>query len=276
MREGDTKARALWRRTLRRTRVYRSRMARTLTRRTLSDPLIYMHVPKCGGTSLSEALYGLVPLDREIAVLDTPSIRRAMALKAGAKPAAFHDEGEHAAHLAAFREELLLMHLSHGAALVHGHVLFSEAADRAFGATYRYVTILRDPLARTLSNYAMARRNGIFAGDFDAFLASAMGRRMAQHALRYFGGAATVAPSEEDAIFARAKANMARFSVIGFIEAADAFADRFADAFGARPRLGHRNRAETTAVEPTRAQRARLEALCAPDIALGDYARGLF
>lgn len=266
-----------WERTLRRTRIYRGRMSRMVTRRALSAPCVYMHVPKCGGTSLSEALYALVPLDRKIGILDSVSIRRALALHhAGVdEPARFHDEGEEAATIAAFREQLLLAHLCHGCALVHGHFLFSERAFARFGPTHRFVSILRDPVTRTLSNYAMARRNGVFAGDFDAFLASAMGRRMAQHTLRYFAGVATVAPGEEAALVARARANMRRFSAIGFIEDIGPFADRFADIFGVRPAIPHYNRGDTARLDLTPQQLSRLTHLCEPDIALTEYAKTL-
>ena len=261
----------------RRVRVYRGRVARMAPGTGLRHRCAFMHVPKCGGTSLSEALYALVPLHKEIGVLDSPSIRRAMALReAGVDDrVTFHDEGAHADKVARFRETLLLMHMAHGATLVHGHFLFSERAYERFGDDYRYVTILREPIARTVSNYRMAHENGVFPGTLDEFLDSEMGRRMAQHGLRYFAGQATVAEGTESALLERAKANMARFSVIGFLEELPAFTSAFGDTFGVRPSVGHSNRGAGERPKVTDAQMRCLEELCAPDIELNRHARTL-
>ena len=265
-------------RAMRRSRIYRSRLARMATGRSLAAPCAFMHVPKCGGTSLSEALYGLVPLQQKIGIIDTPSLRRALAIRNEGvdDPVLYHDEGEHAAATAALREMVLLMHMAHDCRLVHGHFLFSEPAFGAFGSTYRYVTILREPVARTVSNYHQAVRGRAFAGDFDAFLESRMAQRMALHVLRYFAGVADIAPGGEAGLIETAKANMRRFAVLGFIEDLPGFIDRFEGVFGARPDVAHYNRTEREeAVALTAAQRARLEALCAPDLALTEFARGL-
>lgn len=263
-------------RALRRSRIYRSRLARTAAGRGLAAPCVFMHVPKCGGTSLSEALYALVPLHQKIGIVDTPTLRRALAIRyAGVDDRVlYHDEGEHAAVAADLRELVLLMHLAHDCRLVHGHFLFSERAFAHFGATYKYVSILREPIARTVSNYHQAVRGGAFVGDFDAFLESPMSRRMALHVLRYFSGVADVAPDQEAALIEVAKANMRRFAILGFIENLDGFIARFAEVFGARPHVAHYNRTEREeAVALTASQRTRLEAMCGPDIELTDYAR---
>lgn len=264
-------------RTRRRGRVYGGRMGRMLSGRDLSAPCVFMHVPKCGGTSVSEALYATVPLHRKIGIIDAPSIRRALAIHHEDRDdlVTFHDEGPRADVISEFREQLLLMHMAHGARLIHGHFLFSERAYAHFGTQYKFVTILRDPVARTVSNYRMAVRRGVCPEGLDAFLETDMGRRMAQHTLRYFSGRATIAPGGEEAAREVALANMARFSVIGHIERLDAFVEMFRAVFGATPRVGHFNRAEGGEPDLTPAQRARLLELCAIDIELTDRSRHL-
>jgi len=260
---------------LRRSRVYRGRVARMVIQAKLKHPCVFMHVPKCGGTSLSEGLYSLVPLNLKIGILDSPSIRRAMALQHFDRDEdkTFHDEGDEVVRISEFRERLLLMHLSHECHLIHGHFLFSETAYRHFGDRYKFVTILRDPIARTISSYRMAKRTDHFRGDFDAFLQSAKGRRMALHNLRYFSGIADVAPGDEAAALEKAKANLARFSVVGLIEEQADFGRRFRDVFGYAPPLGHYNRARDESLEVTADQRKRLEALSWPDLEIDALAR---
>lgn len=257
-----------------RSRLYGGRSLRTVSGQSLRHPCVFLHVPKCGGTSVSEALYATVPLHRKIGILDSPSIRSAMAIQhTGQDDLSWHDEGPNADAITQFREALVLMHMSHQATLIHGHFLFSEAAWQHFGDRYRFVTILRDPVARTISNFRMDQRTGTFTGDLDAFLDSPEGRRKALHKLRYFSGIATVEPGQEAEAIALAKRNMERFSLIGFLEDLPGFASDFATLFGARPRIPHYNKAEDAPVNISPDQQARLTALCAPDIELFDHAR---
>ena len=81
-----------------------------------------MQMPKCGGTSVSEALYATVPLHHKIGILNSPPIRRALALASLGQDEAlsYHDEGPQAAAVAAFREQLALMHLAHDCLLGNG------------------------------------------------------------------------------------------------------------------------------------------------------------
>lgn len=257
-----------------RSRLYAGRSLRTMSGQSLRHPCVFLHVPKCGGTSVSEALYATVPLHRKIGILDSPSIRRALAIQhSGRDDLSYHDEGPNAEATTRFREALVLMHMAHQATLIHGHFLFSEAAWQQFGHRYRYVTILRDPVARTISNYRMDLRTGTFRGDFDAFLDSAEGRRKALHKLRYFSGMATVDPADEAAALEAARRNMARFSLIGFLDDLPEFAADFARLFGVRPRIPHYNKAEEARFEISAGQMDRLRALCAPDMDLFDHAR---
>lgn len=256
-----------------RSRLYMGRSLRTVT--GLRKPCVFMHVPKCGGTSVSEALYATVPLHRKIGILDSPSIRSALAIQhTDRDDLSFHDEGPNAQQITDFRESLLLMHMCHRATLIHGHFLFSDRAWQHFGDRYSYVTILRDPVARTISNYRMDLRTGSFQGDFDAYLDSDHGRRQALHKLRYFSGMATVTPDQEAMAMDLARRNMARFALIGFLEDLDGFARDFGTIFGVRPWIPHYNSAgEDKPFRMTDDQRQRLEALCAPDIELFAHAR---
>ncbi|WGH78921.1 sulfotransferase family 2 domain-containing protein [Jannaschia ovalis] len=263
-------------RLIQRARLYGGRTVRSLLRAPLGHKCVFLHMPKCGGTSVAEGLYATVPLEDRIGVLSSQAIRRGISfLHLGREDAAaFHDEGAQAEAMARFREQLVLMHMAQDAALIHGHFLLTDpirAMARARG--YRFVTILRDPVARTISNFRMARRNSVFAGDFDAFLDSAMGRRMAQHGLRFLAGQATIAPGAEAQALAAAKRNLAEFEVVGFLDDLDGFAQAFASGFGNRPRFAHYNRAPDAVFRLSPAQRDRLTALCAPDIALTEWAR---
>ncbi|AWX93848.1 hypothetical protein DPM13_14545 [Paracoccus mutanolyticus] len=252
-----------------RSRLYLGRSLRTVS--GLRQPCVFMHVPKCGGTSVSEALYATVPLHRKIGILDSPSIRSALAIQhSGQDDLSFHDEGARADDIAAFRETLLLMHMAHRATLIHGHFLFSERAWQHFGDRYRYVTILRDPVARTVSHIRLDAGREPFGEDPGGTAGRAAAK--ATNLQDDFHGS----PMRRNIgrAMERALRNMERFSLIGFLEDLDGFSRDFAALFGVRPWIPHYNSAgQDKPFAMTTEQRDRLAALSAPDIELYAHAR---
>ncbi len=259
-----------------RSRLYTGRSLSSIPGRGLHKPCVFMHVPKCGGTSVSEALYATVPLYRKIGILDSPSIRRALAIQhTNNDDLSYHDEGANAETTTKFREALVLVHMAHQATLIHGHFLWSEAAWEHFGRHYQFVTILRHPVDRTISNFKMDKRTGTFTGTFDEFLASQEGRRKALHKLRYFSGITDIQLGEEQHAMTIAKRNIQRFALIGFLERLPEFCSEFSAMFGPRPRIPHYNKAENRESILSPDQMERLQLMCQPDIELYDYAMNI-
>ena len=67
-------------RNIRRWHILRGRITRSMPGQGPRYPSVFMHMPKCGGTSLSEAMYGTVPFADRLGVIDAPSTRRAAAI----------------------------------------------------------------------------------------------------------------------------------------------------------------------------------------------------
>ncbi len=262
----------------RRARIYGGRAGKTALGRGISHPCLFLHLPKCGGTSLSEALYAAVPLHRRVGVIDALATRRAAAICRFGKDDAWlcHDDLEAGAETFALRERLLLTHACWGTVLIHGHVLFTDRVEQYVLRDYRVVTVMRDPVRRAISNYRMALAAGIAPADVDDWLASPIGRQHATVALRYLSGRASVPEAEAETALALAMQRLERFALIGFLEDLPGFVDAFAGLMGTRLSLGRANEARGPAVRLTPAQTGRIEALCAPDIALYQRAREIF
>ncbi|TKW68815.1 MAG: hypothetical protein DI616_02140 [Paracoccus denitrificans] len=263
-------------RTLRRARIYAGR-TRALAG-GLKKPCLFMHMPKCGGTSLSEALYATVPLGQNVAVIDALSTRRAAAIAAFDRNdvATCHEDLEHGDLTFALREQLLLTHMAAGARLIHGHVLYSDAAMRHFGDDYSLVTLLREPVARAISNFAMMAGNGFVEPDVDAWLDGPVGRSHATVFLRYLSGQNVVSPADEGSALDLAKRRLEKFSVVGFLDDLPQFLDSFTHQFGTRPRIHRYNQAAWPKIQLNAAQRTRLEAACAADTSIYEFARAHF
>lgn len=241
----------------------------------LRHPCFFMHVPKCGGTSISEALYATVPLNRRVGLIDAVSTRRASALLHADRNEKFlyHDDFANGRRVYDLRESMLLVHMAWGTELIHGHVLFSDRAYRHFGERYHYVTLLREPIERTVSNYLGSVRVGLIPDDFDAYLQSEVFRTQGISMLRYFSGRHPIERADEARALELAKAHLERFSIIGFLDELDVFRDRFHALFGRRPVIYRYNSAHTTAPSLGPARIAHIRAVLATEIELWEHAR---
>ncbi len=262
-------------RNARRGRVYGGRLISALANRPLRHNCCFYHIPKSGGTSLSEALHASVPVNRHIGEVPANTTRRAAAMLNAGKDdeAAYYDDGENCEAVFRLREGMLLAFMANDVSLAHGHVLFSHKADAHFGDRYRYVTMLRDPAARVVSNYRAAKGAGYVSEDFSEYLKGPVGRAHATHNRRYFSGRALISEEETPQAMKEAKAVIDKFAVIGFVDAMDDFLDRFEDVFGARLSVGRHNVGKSAIPDIGMTDKRRLDELCAPDQALHDYAR---
>jgi hypothetical protein len=261
----------------RRLRTYSGRSCSTITG-GVNTPVFFMHLPKCGGTSVSEALYATVPIQKRVAVIDANSTRRTTAILQNDIDDLLtqHDDLPNSANVYALREQMLINHMAWGSQLIHGHVLFSARADKHFGNTYKYVTVLRDPISRVLSNYSHSVVGGLISDDFAAYLGGDVVRAHCLTFLRYFSGTANLSPQQETAALETAKVNIAKFSVVGFLDDLDKFKSDYQRALGARPRIPTYNTASKPAFEPTKQQMDTLKDLMRNELQFWDYARAMY
>lgn len=254
----------------RRARIYAGRIGAMLTKGGMKQNCVFLHLPKCGGTSLSEALYATVPMQKQIGVIDAVSSRRAASLITHNKDCLLqtHEDMEGAAATFDLREKIMIAYMCAGKRLIHGHVLFSDKAYETFKDEYKIVTVMRDPVKRALSNFRMNVTNNQIANDPDAWLDGVQGVNHASVNLRYLSGEATVTDKNKAALLKKAHENLDKIALIGFLGEMDLFLDRFQEAFGARPKVHQYNQAKGEEVSINAAQMKRLEELCAPDVEL--------
>ncbi|MDX1780127.1 MAG: sulfotransferase family 2 domain-containing protein [Thalassovita sp.] len=264
-------------RTLRRLSILNGRARHSLPGTAPKHRSVFFHMPKCGGTSLSEAMQATVPFNQRIGIIDAPSTRRGAAILNFDMDDAFlcHEDLASGQLVFDLRETLFLQHMAWGTMLIQGHLPWSEKAAAHFGRDYRFVTLLRDPVARTVSNFRMTQRSGVTRGSFETYLESDIARRHARAYLRYLSGRNDISEDEVPDALALAKERLSRFSLIGFLEDIDDFLSRYRDLFGVRLRMGWLNRDPDRKPLCPDAQMQRLTELCAPDIEIHEFAKTL-
>jgi hypothetical protein len=210
--------------------------------------LVFVHVPRTGGTTLQHVISDRYPPDRVLAFED---------------PARVEEEIAALSPEARDRVEAVLGHVHHG---VHEH----------FDRPARYLTMLRHPVARIVSHFRYARSNPrhylhaeVVERGFDLvwYARGELSDELRNGQVRMFS------PSES---LEEAKQVLAEFDVVGLTERFDESLLLMQDALGwTTPYYARENRGPAAGEPLTEEALAAIEAANPLDFALYDFAEGL-
>lgn len=221
--------------------------------------IVYIHVPKCGGSSFGAAL-------RLRYALSQATIPLGLGDPALEGPARILSDYAH-------RERVLACLLTRRVRCIAGHVRYNAELHARSG--YHFVTLLRDPAERFVSHYHYLQRrhpDPARADTLDAFVESAEARHLATQYLFYFGGGDSCPPAP--GALTRARQNLTRFALIGDLADPHGFARGLRRMTGLPLPVLHRNRAPLRPEVPTALWR-RITRLTEADRLLYDAARAL-
>ena len=234
--------------------------------------ILYVHVPKCGGTSFGSALRAAsFPSQATIDLGRSGAIRRALFPDA--------DETDRVLREWEVKQVMLGDLLARRVRCISAHACYSERLHTALDPERRVVTMLRDPVERFVSHFHYVHRRHADAGrpsDLTAFLETEDALRYGSTYLFYFAETYQHVAADLPAAIARAKSNLSRFALIGDLSRSDAFR-RSLQSLARRPVVSwSRNRRPAAARAPlTDTLRAQIAAICAPDLEIYAYAKTL-
>jgi len=242
--------------------------------RLTGQPVIFHHVPKCGGTSVARALrmrYLLSqatvhPLHSHAVVQDFYQFKKA-------------DEAFRQARI--FRQQMLLYHLYEDVRCVAAHVPFLDIAHLKFGDKYKFITILRDPIERFISHYYHSFERNDYSRielSLDQYIDSAEAKQLGATYSVYLGGLNLMDFTADSAV-ETACTNLEKFDCIGFVEDMPTLEKHLNKLLGVRLSIGHENRGKLGGFSYRETLPpdliAKVEKICAPDIKIYDYAQKL-
>ena len=248
-----------------------------LVQNTMGHPVVFHHIPKCGGTSVGRAL-------RKKYILSQTTVKPEESFRAFAAFTGRTDRDQLLVDVLDLREQMLLYWLFDDVRCVSAHVRFSEKAYALFKDRYKFITILRDPVDRFISNYfwhaGRPEETAYINEDFAAFLDTQRARRLGASYVEYFSGLPKESDITAPSAIEAAIGNLAKFDVIGRLDRLRDFRDQINEQIGVRLRIGHENKmkqsSKTKAKVVTDALRERARIVCAPDIAVWQAANARY
>lgn len=235
------------------------------------DKLFFVHIPKCGGMSIDGALQrAYADAGAQVVRLDAVAAKRAA-----------EAIGE---SMGTYRRWLLPYYMAGKKEYISGHFPFSETVHEAFGEGWHYATVLREPVARWISNYFYNKyktHSDYFRIEepLDEFIETKKAQHYGSNYVASLTDLANKNDVSEEVAVEQAIRNLDLFSVVGVLERLDEFAAACEKRFGVRLDIEHRNKNPRSGNQQREEigdeTRERIRELCAPNLRIYEAALAL-
>lgn len=164
-----------------------------------------------------------------------------------------------------------------------GHVPFNNLIHDEFKSYYKFVTVLRHPVDRYISEYFYNYNRNHHAKvnlSIPEYMESVTGQRNAFKLCEYLCGDRTFSVEKIDKHLMNSKVNLSKFDVIGFTDNMDSFKRQLKQTLGRSIGVGRENKRTVSSRKidelVTPSLKDRITHMCAKDIELYEYAKEKF
>jgi hypothetical protein len=261
-----------------------ARMLWNSARGGLDKKVVFIHVPKCGGTSVTSAIGAAcqkLPVGdgRNLITLNSRASSEVIQLLEETNYPYDSSNDYPVLHL---REQLLAYYLGfRNVDFISGHFPFNATVYDRLGKSYLFMTILRDPVQRWISSYFFNRfksgEHRKINQEIEQYLKSDFGRSQGYEMVKFIGGADRSGDYTSTHALERAKSNLAKFDMVGFIEDMSGFKREFKKTAGATLKIKVKNPSpvDNSLKQEvlTRETLDNIKEICAPDLELYQHAK---
>jgi hypothetical protein len=230
----------------------------------LTKKIFFLHVPKCGGSSIDVAIrnsFGAISSNQWFHLNPQASLKASQVAK--------HEEAE-------LLENILLYYMSvPQCRYISGHFAYSEKAVERFKDEWSLITLLRHPVSKWFSKYFYNRykthsTHYKLECDLNTYVASETAIADGSDYVRCFAEAGMRHKSTSDEAVNEAIANLNNFNLVGVLEHVDSFSNEYQSLFDVKLSIGHERRnplpKSRQEEQITDEIRERVTEICQPDL----------
>ena len=237
--------------------------------------IIFIHIPKTGGSSISAAIRKHYRLSKFNIKSEITYLAAQTRFGITDTDPGFEEDLQH------LRLSLIFHEAQKRTRFITGHFWVNENLPSLKPLGYMLITCLRDPVDRWFSHFLYGRYKegsyGKFEQEIEEFLQSGQAVNFATTYVRYLGGARQDKDYTSGPAVDRAIAHLDMFDAVGFLHRLDDFRSRISEMTGFRLGAEHRRKSPADPVRVKRIRESReirnaVEILCEPDIKIYEQA----